>query len=160
MGVRDMVLNATFNNISFITRRSVLLVEETGENHRTVASHWQLYHIMLYRVHLRIMGPSWSWWYVSWIYNYLYNQCLSPLKLWVRTSFMSRCILCNIIWQSLSVTCDRSVVSLENIVFLLFLKTYYPWRGNIDMLLWLCPHKKMSERTYGIYQHTRIWLKD
>jgi hypothetical protein len=21
--------------------------------------------------------------YVSWIYNYLYNQCLSPLKLWV-----------------------------------------------------------------------------
>jgi len=34
-----MVLNATFNNISFITRRSLLLVEETGENHRPVASH-------------------------------------------------------------------------------------------------------------------------
>jgi hypothetical protein len=32
-----MVLNATFNNISAISRRSVLLVEETrvpGENHR------------------------------------------------------------------------------------------------------------------------------
>ena len=27
---------------------------------------------------------SWSWSYGSWIYNYLYNQCLSPLKLWVR----------------------------------------------------------------------------
>ena len=26
-------------------------------------------------------GPSWS--YGSWIYNYLCNQCLSPLKLWV-----------------------------------------------------------------------------
>ena len=28
-------------------------------------------------------GPSWSWSYGSWIYNYLRNQCLSPLKLWV-----------------------------------------------------------------------------
>jgi hypothetical protein len=24
-------------------------------------------------------GPSWLWPYGSWIYNYLYNQCLSPL---------------------------------------------------------------------------------
>jgi hypothetical protein len=28
---------------------------------------------------------SWSWWYDSWIYNFLSNQCLSPLKFWVRT---------------------------------------------------------------------------
>ena len=28
------------------------------------------------------MRPSWSWLYGSWIYNYLCNQCLSPLKLW------------------------------------------------------------------------------
>ena len=28
--------------------------------------------------------PSWSWSYGSWIYNYFCNQCLSPLKLWVR----------------------------------------------------------------------------
>ena len=37
----DMVLDATFNNISVISWRSVLLVEETGvpgENHRPVAS--------------------------------------------------------------------------------------------------------------------------
>ena len=26
---------------------------------------------------------SWSWSYGSWIYIYLCNQCLSPLKLWV-----------------------------------------------------------------------------
>ena len=62
-------------------------------------------------------GSSSSSSYGSWIYNYLCNQCLSPLKLWVRTSFMSRCILYNIIWQSLSVTCDRSVVSLGTLVF-------------------------------------------
>ena len=36
-----MALNATFNNISAILWWSVLLVEETGENHQSVASHWQ-----------------------------------------------------------------------------------------------------------------------
>ena len=44
------------------------------------------------------IGPSWS--YGSWFYNYLCNQCLSPLKLWVRTPLMARCILCNIMWWS------------------------------------------------------------
>ena len=29
-------------------------------------------------------GPSWSWWYGSWIFNSLYKQCLSPLTWWVR----------------------------------------------------------------------------
>jgi len=40
-----MVFNTTFNNISDISWWSVLLVEETGapgENHRPVASHWQI----------------------------------------------------------------------------------------------------------------------
>jgi len=39
---RVMVLNATFNSISDISWRSVLLVEETGEpgeNHRPATSH-------------------------------------------------------------------------------------------------------------------------
>ena len=39
-----MVFNATFNTISVISWRSVLLVEETGvpgENHRTATRHWQ-----------------------------------------------------------------------------------------------------------------------
>jgi hypothetical protein len=39
-----VVFNADFNNISVISWRSVLLMEETrvtGENHRSVASHWQ-----------------------------------------------------------------------------------------------------------------------
>ena len=41
-GVRVRMFNATFNNISVISWRSVLLVEETGvrgENHRPVANH-------------------------------------------------------------------------------------------------------------------------
>jgi hypothetical protein len=33
-----------------------------------------------------VPGLSWSWSYGSWIYNYLYNQCLSPLTLRVRIS--------------------------------------------------------------------------
>jgi hypothetical protein len=38
--VRVVVFDTTFNNSSAISWRSVLLVEETGENHRpSVASH-------------------------------------------------------------------------------------------------------------------------
>ena len=42
--LRVLVFNASFNNISVISRRSVLLVEETGvpgENHWSTPSHWQ-----------------------------------------------------------------------------------------------------------------------
>ena len=58
-----------------------------------------------------IVGTSWSRSYGSWIYTYLCNKCLSTLKLRVRTPFMARCTQYNIIWSSLSVTGDRSVVS-------------------------------------------------
>ena len=39
------------------------------------------------------VGPSWSWSYGSWIYNYMYlcNQYLSPLTLWIRIPLMARC---------------------------------------------------------------------
>jgi len=36
-----MVFNATFNNFSVISWQSVLLIEETGENHWPATSHWQ-----------------------------------------------------------------------------------------------------------------------
>ena len=46
----------------------------------------------------------WPWLCGSWIYNYLCNQCLSQLMLWVRISIRARyTILCDKV-------CDRSVV--------------------------------------------------
>jgi len=78
-----------FNDISAISWWSVLLVEETGvpcENYKPAGSHWQtLSHNVVSSTSRHERGPSWSWSYGSWIFNYLYNQCLSPLKLWVRT---------------------------------------------------------------------------
>ena len=47
-----MVFNATFNNISVISWRSVLLIEETGVE--KVAD--KFYYIILYRVHLAWVG--------------------------------------------------------------------------------------------------------
>jgi hypothetical protein len=38
--------------------------------------------------------------YGSWIYNYLCNQCISPLMLWVRISTRARCtVLCDKVCQ-------------------------------------------------------------
>ena len=39
-----------------------------------------------------LSGPSWPWSYGSWIYNYLCNQCLSPLMLWIQI-LLRRCDL-------------------------------------------------------------------
>ena len=50
-----------------------------------------LYHLSLSNC-LIIHRPLWSLLYCSWIYNYLCNQCLSPLTLWVRIQF-KRCVL-------------------------------------------------------------------
>jgi hypothetical protein len=58
------------------------------------------------RYFLSVTGPSWSWSYGSWIYNYPSNQCLSPLKLEFEPRSW-RCVidttLCDTVCQLLAV---------------------------------------------------------
>ena len=64
-----MVFNATFNNISGISWRSVLLVKETGgpgENHLPVTSHWQtlshnVVHLALIEIQTRNTSDDRHW---------------------------------------------------------------------------------------------------
>ena len=68
---------------------------------------FQLWQVNIKQLHIEIVNKkldvlcsvSWiwvaSWSYGSWIYNYLCNQCLSQVKLWVRTPFMARFTQCN-----------------------------------------------------------------
>jgi hypothetical protein len=54
-------------------------------------------------LHLFLVGPLWSWSHGSWIYNYLCNQCLSPLMLWVQISIRASCTtLCDKVCQWLA----------------------------------------------------------
>jgi hypothetical protein len=49
------------------------------------------------------VGTSWPWSYGSWVYNYLWNWCLSPLMLWVRIPLRARCTtLCDNVCQWLA----------------------------------------------------------
>ena len=51
---------------------------------------------MIYSTNSGVLRSRWPWSYDSWIYNYLCNKCLSPLKLWVWIPFMARCSPYNI----------------------------------------------------------------
>jgi hypothetical protein len=52
---------------------------------RCVFSYWNCLLNICRNFALKFKGPSWS--YGSWIYNYLWNQCLSTLTLWVQILF-------------------------------------------------------------------------
>ena len=83
---------------------------------------------------------------VCWIDTYLCNQCLTPLMLLVRTPFMARCTRYNIMWTSLSVICDRSVVFSGNFGFLH--QQIWPLRYNWNIVESGVPHHK----------HKSVWF--
>jgi len=74
------MFNTTFNNISVILWRPVLLLEETGvpgENHRPVASHWQTLS------HNVVSSTPRHQWYsnsLKWWYNLLSTLCREKKK--------------------------------------------------------------------------------
>jgi hypothetical protein len=61
-----MVFYATSTNISVISWRSVLLVEESGgpgENHRPAASHWQTLSLKWHFITRRVIYNLLRWWF-------------------------------------------------------------------------------------------------
>ena len=94
----------------------------------------------------------WSWSHGSWIYNYLCNQHLLPLKLWVPIPFTARCtISCDKVSQFLtySITfricyeihytstlywnhCQRKGHYYDLVWFMVFNATF----NNITAILW------------------------
>ena len=77
--------------------------------------------------------PSWLWSHSSWIYNYLCNQCLLPLKLWVRIASWRGVLdttLCNkvvqwIVWQVGGFLLFPAPLKLTATIQL---KYYWKWR--------------------------------
>jgi len=56
-------------------------------------------YVLLYQ-YLEFLNP-WRGRRGRWIYNYLCNQCLSPLMLWIRILLMERCTRYNSgLWQA------------------------------------------------------------
>jgi hypothetical protein len=64
---------------------------------------WTYEVILIYTLMILVqhLGSLWSWSYGSWIYNYLCNQCLSPLTFWVQIPLWRGVLdttLCDQVW--------------------------------------------------------------
>ena len=98
--------------------------------HKNNVKKWPIQSCKKY-IHLKwncyfLQGSLLSWSYGSWIYNSLINQCLPPLKLWVRSPFMARCTRYNIMWWSLSLLATSNISQKQDGCFLRVLRFLPP----------------------------------
>jgi hypothetical protein len=76
---------------------------------------WNIYRVMVMVFNATFKNISVIWSHGSWIYNYLCNQFLSPLMLWVRISIKARCTtLCDEVCHWLATGRWFSPVSFTN----------------------------------------------
>ena len=101
---------------------------------------------------ISFQGPVWS--YDSWINNYLWHQCLSALQLWVQNPLMVRCTRYNIMWWSLSLTCDRSV-AFYGYFYFLHQETWLP-RYNWNMVESGVKHHNTNPKPASF--HMDLWF--
>jgi hypothetical protein len=121
-----------------------------------------------------IKGPSCSWPYGSWINNYPWNQCLSPLKVWDQIPIMARCTRYNIMWKvcrklavgrwfstvtHVSATNKSNCHDITEILLKVALNTTHP-RITMEeiLILWMCwidyrglstiHHQQISDKLY------------
>jgi hypothetical protein len=77
--------------------------------------HLIIYVFCIYKLFLYlVLGPSGLWSYGSWIYNHLCNKCLIISKVMSSNPVHGKDVLNTTLCESLSVTCDRSVVPSTN----------------------------------------------
>jgi hypothetical protein len=129
----------------------------TGGHHRPVTKHWQtlshnVVHFALIKIRTHnisgdrhwsfviswtvyLSRPSlaitwWPWSNDSWIYNYIYNQCLSPLMLWVRILISAKCTtLCDKVCQCF--VTGRWCPPVNDCIFFHLLNDFILIRNNI-----------------------------
>ena len=97
-------------------------------------------------------GQSWPWSYGNWIYNYLCNQCLLPLMLWVRISIKARCTtLCDKVCQWLWPDRHDLTEILLKMVLSTIKQTKHPiiWQLNL-----------LTSRKSAVGMYSALILKD
>ena len=117
-------------------------MEESSSKPRKV--HYRAHRHMPDYYFIRPNGPLWSWSYGSLMNNHLYYQCLSLLKLWVRTLFMARCTRYNnqgVKWSYIPRFSRFCYISYICLIFLYFIpKSYiFPklWEQKLNLLFWV-----------------------
>jgi hypothetical protein len=103
-----------------------------------------------------IKGPSWPWSYGSW--DYLCNQCLSPLMLWVRIPIRARCTtLCDKVCQWLGT--DRwfspgpPVSSINK-------ADHHDITEILLKMAWNTSNKQTNKQTNQIFYYIMLWSSD